>query len=241
MNIFAFALALEHTTELSQAETLLANYLSIFGIHSYAYTYYCGHIRTGQKLQYHCVSKALQAWHHHYLEQGYADVDRTLEDYYNNSLPCFWDVKIQLKQAKNKREQRIRLESIEFGISKGLSIPVHGPQGDFSSLTLHQRLDEECLAHYDDMQFEWMSAAQYFYHHVRRFLQSTHSKNKLAALTKRETQCLSYTAKSWRVEQIARVLKISTRTVNFHLQNANKKLGVHNKYEASYKLLFSYG
>ena len=54
-------------------------------------------------------------------------------------------------------------------------------------------------------------------------------------LTRREEQCLTFTARAWRVEQIARELKISPRTVNFHIQNANKKLGTHNKYQATYK------
>ena len=54
-------------------------------------------------------------------------------------------------------------------------------------------------------------------------------------LTRREEQCLKFTAKSWRVEQIAKELKISPRTVNFHIQNANKKLGSQNKYQAVYK------
>lgn len=51
-------------------------------------------------------------------------------------------------------------------------------------------------------------------------------------LTKREQECLRLTAEGFRLEMIAQLLKISKRTVNFHLQNANKKLGVTNKYLA---------
>ena len=54
-------------------------------------------------------------------------------------------------------------------------------------------------------------------------------------LTQREKQCLALTAKSWRVDQIAKELKISSRTVNFHLQNANKKIGTNNKYQSVHK------
>lgn len=41
-------------------------------------------------------------------------------------------------------------------------------------------------------------------------------------LTKREQECLRLTAEGFRLEMIAQLLKISKRTVNFHLQNANK-------------------
>ncbi len=59
------------------------------------------------------------------------------------------------------------------------------------------------------------------------------------ALTKREKQCLNFTAKIWRVEKIAKELGISLRTVNFHIQNANKKLGTNNKYQSIHKIISS--
>lgn len=237
MNLSQFAALLDSATEISQAETLLGTYLSQFSIYSYAFTHYRGHVKTGQKLQYHCVSKALEEWHLHYLEQQYADADRTLQAYYHTTLPCYWDTQSQLKQSKNKREKRIREESIKFGIDKGVSIPIHGPHHDFSSLTLHQRKNEHCLDSGETQQFEWIAAGQLFYCHIKRILQQTSKLVRPAALTKREAQCLSYTAKSYRVEQIAKTLKISERTVNFHLQNANRKLGTHNKYQAAYRFI----
>ncbi|MBA3536441.1 MAG: helix-turn-helix domain-containing protein, partial [Tatlockia sp.] len=35
-----------------------------------------------------------------------------------------------------------------------------------------------------------------------------------------------------RLDEIAEILEISQRTVNYHIQNSNKKLGVSNKYLA---------
>lgn len=46
------------------------------------------------------LSILLQAWHDHYLAQGYADADRTLEENHTMTLPLFWDVQEQLKSAK---------------------------------------------------------------------------------------------------------------------------------------------
>lgn len=235
MNITHFAAQLSHAEDEKQAFRALNDYLSAFGFRYFAFTYYSGHIKSGRKLRYNCVSEALRPWHDYYLEQAYADADRTLEENTLITLPLFWDVHQQLAQAKNKREKRIRLESIEFGINKGLSIPVHGPHYDFVSLTLHQTKHETCLEHYQEFQFEWLSATHLFYHHIRRILNAKRLPHTPYKLTKREEQCLALTAKAWRVEQIAKELKISERTVNFHLQNTNKKLGTNNKYQAVYK------
>jgi DNA-binding CsgD family transcriptional regulator len=235
MNLIHFVANLKKATTDKQAEAILQRYLAQSGFRSYAVTYYSGHTKSGQKMRYDYVSEALRPWHLHYLEQAYADVDRTLEENHTSTLPMLWDVDAQRLLAKNKREQRIREESIAFGIHKGLSIPVHGPEQDFVTLTLHQFRGETCLDQYETKQFEWMAAAQIFYHYIRKILHFDKAQHSPYHLTRREEQCLALTAKSWRVEQIAKELHISARTVNFHLQNANKKLGTNNKYQASYK------
>lgn len=237
MTIQQLAHELSHANTVQQAQKALDHYLVGFGIHHYAFTYYSGHVKTGRQLRYDCVSTALRPWHAYYLEQGYADVDRTLQENQTAVLPQRWDVHQQLKNAKNHRERRIREESIAFGVDKGLSIPVHGPDGDFVSLTLHQFRDETCLKKSAELQFEWLAAAQIYYHAIRKILGLDKSAALPYRLTKREEQCLMMTAQGFRVEKIAKELNITPRTVNFHIQNANKKLGTNNKYQASYKFL----
>lgn len=233
MLLMTYAAALTKAATQKEAETALTHYLQSFGFRYFAFTYYAGHIKTGRRLRYDFASAPLRPWHLHYLEQAYADVDRTLEENFQMTLPLFWDVHAQLAEAKQNRELRIRDESIEFGIHCGLSLPVHGPHRDFACLTLHQFRGESTLQDYAVKQYEWMAAAQLYYHHCRRILNLT-EQAALQTLTKREAQCLTFTAQSWRVEQIAKALSITVRTVNFHLQNANKKLGVNNKHQAAF-------
>ncbi|KTC67967.1 LuxR family transcriptional regulator [Legionella birminghamensis] len=222
--LFASASSLEHLNG------LLSDYLGNAGIHSFAVTYYHRHTKTGSRLIYDWVSPALKIWHQYYLEQGYADIDRTLEYSEKSLLPVYWSVKDQLENAKNKREQRIREESLTYGIETGLSIPVYGPQGDFIVLVLHQRHAENGLADWQEKQYEWMIIAAIYFQQLRHFL--AHEAVKDANLTLREMQCLELTSQGLRLEAIAKLLEVSNRTVNFHLQNANKKLGVNNKYMA---------
>ncbi len=237
MELNYFVALLEKSTEERHAKLGLYAYLTSFSIKRYAFTFYSDHVKSGRKLEYHCVSSALNDWHVHYLEQNYADVDRTLEESHASSLPIFWDVQEQLKNVKNKREQRIREESIEFGIDRGLSLGAHGPNGDFVVLVLHQFKNEVCLKNYKKHQFEWLCAAQIFYHFIKKLLHKTNPSKKIYKLTRREIQCLELTAKMWRVEKIAKELNISLSTVNFHIQNANKKLGTNNKYQSVQKYL----
>ncbi|KTD51780.1 LuxR family transcriptional regulator [Legionella quinlivanii] len=215
---------------LDELNSLLFDYFNAQNIHSFAITYYHRHTKTGNRLIYDWVSPALKIWHQYYLEQGYADIDRTLEYSEKSLLPVFWNVSEQLASAKNKREQRIRQESLDYGLDVGLSIPVYGPQGDFIVLVLHQKQKENGLANWQEKQYEWMIIAAIYFQQLRHFM--AHEAVKDVPLTQREMQCLELTSQGLRLEAIAKILEVSRRTVNFHLQNANRKLGVNNKYMA---------
>lgn len=217
-----------------QLNQCLQRYFSQFDITAFAFTWYCQHIKTGNPLHYHWASKPLLAWHHYYLAQAYADVDRTLEATANTVLPQWWDVKQQLMLAKNSRERQIRIESIEYGIDIGVSLPLSTPEGDVMTLVLHQFQHQRCLENHRDKVMEWQGALHYYFYHLNRLLKPQLNNHK--QLTRREYQCLQLTARQYRVEQIAAELAISQRTVNFHLQNANKKLGTNNKYQAVMKI-----
>jgi len=222
---------MERTQSIQALNQALTGYFSQACVHSFALTYYKGNTKTANKLIYDWVSPPLKIWHQHYLDQGYADIDRTLETSEQSLLPVFWDVQQQLTVAKNKREARIREESIDFGIDKGISIPVHAPQNDLLVLVLHQRHGECGLKNWQQDQYSWIAIALSYLHHLRRFL-SHQSGVSEQGLTKRERECLNFTAQGLRIEAIANRLGLTVRTINFHLQNANKKLGVTNKYLA---------
>nr|HAT8714034.1 LuxR family transcriptional regulator [Legionella jordanis] len=225
----------ERAHTLNQLNDALMQFFYSQGIQSIAVTYYQQHTKTGSKLIYNWVSPALKIWHEFYLDQGYADVDRTLEETEQSLIPQFWDINQQLTQAKNKRELRMRQESKEFGVDKGLSLPIYGPAGEFVVLVLHQRQGENGLLNWQQKQYVWLAISQCYFHFLRRTL--VRDVKKGVKLTRREQQCLKLTAENLRLEAIANQLGVSQRTIHYHLQNANKKLGVNNKYLAAMRWL----
>ncbi len=56
-------------------------------------------------------------------------------------------------------------------------------------------------------------------------------------LTKREVQCLTWAAHGKSSWETAKICEISESTVNFHLKNAQRKLGAANKCHALAKAL----
>lgn len=56
-------------------------------------------------------------------------------------------------------------------------------------------------------------------------------------LSRREVECLTWASKGKTTWEISRVLDISEHTVNFHLRNANSKLGTINRRQAVAKCI----
>ena len=60
----------------------------------------------------------------------------------------------------------------------------------------------------------------------------THESLSRPSLTNRERECLAWACRGKTGGETATILDIGERTVEFHLQNAMRKLGVHNKVHA---------
>lgn len=215
----------------------LKEILAELKITTYAFTYYAYHPHSKNKLIYDNCSANFAPWHKHYIEESYAIVDSTMSKTYTSTLPTFWDLQLQLAAAQTSKEKQMRLDSIDFGAEKGLSIPIHGANEDFAVLLLVQMRQEHCLDNWQIVQDQLMLLAHCYFAYLKKLIVTEIDNQNKYQLSQREIQCLLLTAQRQTVKNIADTLEISERTVNFHIQSANKKLGAENKYQSIAKAL----
>lgn len=227
----------KNAKNINELNLVLQHYLNDAGISTFAFTYYSYYPNSLNKVKFDFASSNYIAWHNHYISEGYEEVDSTLEDVYKTTLPTFWDLQTQLKSAKSAKEKKMRLDSIKFGIERGLSIPIHGPQEDFAILLLAEMRNENSLKYWHEEQYKFFSVAYYYYSYLQPLLLKIQSPTTKFNLKKREIQCLLLIAKECSVAQIAKKLHITERTVNYHIQKINKKLGTKNKYQSVSKAI----
>jgi DNA-binding CsgD family transcriptional regulator len=237
MKLVSYQKALEKAVSTLQLNQILTDYLAGFGISTFSFTYYSYYPNSHNKIKYDYCSPNFSLWHQHYLAEGYEDIDSTLDIVYQTTLPVFWDLHEQLKAAKTTREKQMRLDSIAFGAEKGISIPIHGPQEDFANFLIVQMRGEKCLADWYEKQHAFFVAAYYYYFFLQRRLLLAQTSHRKKLLNKREIQCLILIAKQCSVETMAKKLHITERTVNYHIQRLNKKLGTQNKYQSVIKAM----
>ncbi|MDI9819167.1 MULTISPECIES: LuxR family transcriptional regulator [unclassified Legionella] len=218
-------------------DAALTSYLILKGIRTFSFTYYAYHPHSANRLKYDMCSANFKSWHQHYLEEQYSNIDSTLAFVYDNHLPIYWNLRQQLAQAGTPSERKMREDSIAFGADCGLSIPIHGPHNNFAILLLVQMQNEQCHLQSPAIQYELFVAAHHYYHYLQPHLLEEVDNQKSSNLTQREIQCLMLIARHYTVTQMAQHLELSERTVNFHIQKLNKKLGTKNKYQSLSKAL----
>ena len=216
----------------SIADSAVRQYLFSHQIRTFSFTYYSYHPKSANKLKYEFVSKNLKVWHENYVAENYDYVDSTLEKVYQSTVPVYWNIEEQLRKAKSNAEKKMRLDSKKFGSEKGLSIPIHGPNNDFAILMVEQLRGENCLENWRELQYELLLVAHYYYGSIKKLLIKSQNGCCKYELSNREMQCLTLMAQKFSLSQISNRLHITERTVNYHIQNINKKLGVKNKYLA---------
>ncbi len=237
MKLFEIERLLKSARSVEQLNGGLERFLAEFGITTFAFTYYSYYPNSENKLKYDYSSANFAHWHKHYISENYEEVDSTLDIVYRACLPIFWDLEQQLKEAKTSREKQMRLDSLEFGSLKGLSIPIHGPQEDFAIFLVVQMKGQTCLDNWQEVQYELFNVAYLYYTYLQKLLLKNLAPPEKTELSKREIQTLTLIAKQYSIEAIAEALHITARTVNYHIQRLNKKLGTSNKYQSVIKAL----
>lgn len=110
-------------------------------------------------------------------------------------------------------------------------MPIHSPRGEFGILSFAVN-DDTHRAH--DITFCSLPFIQILAGHIHETLRriSGLCDETFRPLSKREQECLKWAADGKAAWEIAHILRISERTVNFHLNNTMQKLEVCNRQHA---------
>lgn len=167
-------------------------------------------------------SSASSAWCQRYAEKNYTYVDPVFAYLLKTRSPFVWDVSF----GQTKSENDMMLDAQRHGYGSGMSVPIYGPQGDFSVLTIFaddEISDLQGWANDIILEFEFL-ASQLNKIIIEKFVAKKEASNiNLAA---REVECLDWVSQGKTAKDVGMILGISERTVRFHLANIRKKFAV---------------
>lgn len=173
-----------------------------------------------------------RAWWERYDSAGYLNIDPTIAHCAKSNLPLIWD-EVEKFESKNSITSAFMAESRDFGLRSGLSVPLHGPRGEFGMLSFaadedYGKAKPRMLAELPVLHI----LTPFIHESVRRIVSSERLNYAGVELSKREAECLLWTSEGKTSWETSVIMGLSERTIVFHLQNIAKKLNVKNRVQA---------
>lgn len=212
-------------------ERAMSNLLGAFEISRFAYLSLPLSLGTHPRF----ISNYPSAWTSHYLQMQYQAIDPVISCAECSDIPFNWGKRFSL-HSSSVAGSRFFEEAAEFGISSGLSIPIHDLRGGSALLTFATDEDRPALVRLSDRYTRAFQLIATSYHIKARQIYSGDLIVDGIKFTRREFECLQWAAKGKSAWETGEILGIRRRTVAFHLDNARAKLGVRTVAQAIVRL-----
>lgn len=166
-------------------------------------------------------------WVQHYLREDYYSVDPLVSEGPRRQLPFLWE-DITHPEDLSLRQQTLYAEAADMGITCGITIPIHGRDGEYAGVNLipDGTLREQAETLRQQRHFMHLVALYYHSHSGIHLLEQRFERPAPIVLSPREQEILTWVARGKSSWDVSLILNISERTVLFHIENAKKKLGV---------------
>ena len=171
------------------------------------------------------------AWEHRYLGRAYQCIDPVVKQAFSSHMPFHWGTDDTLRNL-SKNQLQIFDEAAMFGLRCGFTVPIHDEFGRMSAVTFASqekpKVFQRALKTNENLLH---LMAVHFHVHTRQKL-GFGASSAWPRLSPRETQCLQWAAHGKTRWEISRILRVSHRTVSFHIDNARAKLDAVSTTEA---------
>ncbi len=230
--------AIMGSASLTDLEPMMARYADAMGFAAMTYAD-MSHIPIQGEPDPYYVSSLSADFIGAYAEGEFAGFDPVVRRAAASNSPFLWtdctDYRKALRPARGKKSRARQLVELanDFGYRDGYVIPCHArdQQGRPVSalISLYWQGDRRDLVRPGCMPYWLRLVAQVYHERLLALRVRPDETLAVPALTDRERECLVWACRGKTNGETADILLISERTVEFHITNAMKKLGVYNK------------
>jgi DNA-binding CsgD family transcriptional regulator len=164
-------------------------------------------------------------WSLRYVEQGFQRIDPVVESSIRSFMPINWK---DLDWSDKGRRQLLR-EAVDFGVgNQGYTVPIHGPDGQFSIFVLNATMSDDRWEKLLESRKSAILVVSHFFHQKVLEITKVFGDVKAPKLSPREVDALTALALGKNRSQAAYDLKISENTFRVYVDSARHKLGALN-------------
>lgn len=169
------------------------------------------------------------SWQERYLGHNYLAIDPVIDAALHNPMPIVWN------DTLFRHKRAFWEDARAHGVRHGWTLAMHGMAGEMGLLSLARSwgaVSDDELAE-EEAKLFWLAHTANGV--IGTLIANAHPLGPVEELTIREREVLRWTAAGKTAVQIGRILRISTRTVSFHINSALRKLAANNKTQAVVK------
>jgi DNA-binding CsgD family transcriptional regulator len=174
-------------------------------------------------------------WVARYDQRAYIEIDPRVTECWDRTAPLIWDQSTM--RGRGSKVDAFLADAMEHGVASGVLVPSRDSFGMRMLVNFNSRIaipDSRRQREIGTYLGDIMLFATYFH---ELFVKSVVArglppKSAGAPLSARERACLVLAARGLTSEDIARELRISPRTVQFHFNSIRSKLMAANRQEA---------
>lgn len=174
-----------------------------------------------------------QEWVDRYVEKGYVADDHIFTMIEKATKPFFWGQEV-LPDNLTKMQKNIFFEASDFSISKGVTIPLRGPGGEFThftasydgSLSEMKKLIKEIKREFYLLGISFHSSLSHL---------NSNKKGAEVQLSPFEISLLEHLAEGKSIWDISKKIGVSSAKIDAQIWNICKKMGTNSRMHAMAK------
>jgi LuxR family transcriptional regulator, quorum-sensing system regulator LasR len=175
------------------------------------------------------------AWRSKYDKERMGHVDPTVTHCATKSTPLIWSPSI----FSARRQKEMYEEACGHGIRSGVTLPIHGPNREFgilcfvSDTNLDRHFRKDAIHNIPELS----CLRDFIFETSLQFMKPAVPSNEMVRLTRRELECLKWSATGKSSWDIAKILHCSESAVNFHFSNIRSKFDTSSRRQAIVKAI----
>lgn len=171
-------------------------------------------------------------WFDAYCENHYLTQDPVVCMGLKQTLPIFWNSLDYSHPWIPEGGRDVMNLAADFGVRNGVSFPQHTPYGERGILSFITKERGNSDLMFENLPILSFCASYIFNSALERVKHKPELACHLVELSEREKQCLFWASEGKTSWEIATILGITERTVNFHLNQVTNKTDSRNRTQA---------
>ncbi|QFI56327.1 helix-turn-helix transcriptional regulator [Aeromonas simiae] len=180
-----------------------------------------------------------KSWFETYYKNKYLMEDPVINLAMRQTQPIFWNTQDLMQSDISEKGKNVMKLAADFGVQNGISIPLNSPTGEKGVLTFITKVGNNSELMYENVPKISFCSGYIFSSALEVIKRRPDIAPPSVSLSGRERECLYWASEGKTSWEIATILGITERTVNFHLNQVTTKTDSRNRNQAIAKTISS--